>query len=97
MLVNLQRFPWKLPHSSYIIQRCPPPAQVLETFSFSRRSSSRAHSHRWSNLVAGLLEVVCEGGDDRGGVSSDLGLAVEADDDAGLGGSNGNTITALAI
>jgi hypothetical protein len=41
--------------------------------------------------------VVCEGGDDRGGVSSDLGLAVEADDDAGLGGSNGNTITALAI
>lgn len=49
------------------------------------------------NLVTGLLEVFCEGDDDRGGVSSDLGLAVDADDDAGLGGRDGNTLTALAI
>lgn len=49
------------------------------------------------SLVTGLLEVVCEGGDNRGGVSSDLGLAVDANDDAGLGGRNGNTLTALGI
>jgi hypothetical protein len=47
------------------------------------------------NLVTGLLEVVGEGGDDRGGVSGLLSLAVDAEDDGGLGGSNGNTITTL--
>lgn len=70
---------------------------MLDTFHFHAVPHRALTPIAGLNLVTGLLEVVCEGGDDRGGVSGLLGLAVDADDDAGLGGSNGNAVTALAI
>lgn len=94
MLVNLQRFPWKLLHFSYIIQRYPP-ARVLGIFHFHAVLIARS-SYRWSNLVSGTLEVLGEGNDDWGGVSGNLGLAVDAENDGGLGGDDGNTVTTLA-